>query len=754
MKCCKCGKNFDENLGICPFCGTEISDFVITEEVDNHKMGNDSTVGAPKPRKKSRILALSVLLPVLCAMFMGMYFLISSVILSDARTYSEEEISEICDVLDYSALSATLDYYSESIAESYLHDADSDGRKELFITSYNDVYEDRPVVFAFDTVDNGTMATATHLGAAGDVCISSEFSNDFCLKWGYYSTGYSEVHYEEWTNNGWNEITDTINPPIEIKEIEEARNKFEATIKEISESPDIGKVSHYQLMSKYYNAKNHEDIVEAYNEHLIEWWGQNYKYIKEDIDEDGKNEYAFIISNFGKHWADNLTTTGTDGILMENFIEGLEEIGTICIYADADKNGIVFHTFFTDKSVDVYTLENQYEGDNIKLSWQDGELLIKIIKGKEIITENFFCSGVKFSKENYEADKDAFNTVSELYTKYLKNHLYKEVLVKYVDICEAPGDELVCVCTDSDIERVNVYAIYCGRIITLYEQDYGQTGAVYLAEKDGKMMLLNYIQRVYGNQLFPAGSGNRRTGNDYRYWFTGFDENYCAYECDMQYLLLYDDETPTAKDNEFFVKLNDYLDIATVCVDRYELMGYSVMPNIQTDYSQTETGKYLSISNCNLNKKGKVHVNEDSWLNFREGPAITYNKILTNSADSESFVKQMNGSSVTVIDTNNTGDAENPIWVKIQIKYSDQTLIGYSSQKYIEISDIKHIEVGETFTVEASTNDDGLHWSSNDDNILSIDGSTGKVTGKNKGLVLVSVESESGLTDSCLIMVN
>ncbi len=741
MKCCKCGENFDENLGICPFCGTEISDFDITEEVENCKLDNDSTVEVSKRKKMAWTLVAAVSLPILCALFIGVYFLISSVISSDAKTYSEDEISEICDILDYSALSATLDYYSESIEESYLHDADNDGRKELFMTSYNDVYEGKPVVFAFDTIDNGIMATATQFGAAGDACITGEFNNTLSLKWGYYSTGHSETHYEEWTNEGWNEISfSTVN---EEGESEAWANPVEQNTDESEIPTDI---SHYALLSRYYDAKNYKDIVDAYNKHLIEWWGQSYRYIKDDIDEDGKDEYAFVISDFGKLWTDNLTTTGTDGILMENFIDSLEEIGTVYIYADADKNGIVFHTFFTDKPV--------CEGDTVKLSWKNGELLIKIIKGQEIVTENFFCSEVKFSKENYESDKDAFNAVSELYTKYLKNHLFKEVLVKYVDICEAPGDELVCVCTDSDIDRVNVYAIYCGRIITLYEQDYGQTGAIYLAENGGKKMLLNYIQRVYGNHLFPAGSGNRRTGNDYRYWFTGFDENYCAYELDMQYLLLYDDETPTTKDNEFFIKLNEYLDVATVCVDRYELMGYGVMPNIQTDYSETETGKYLSISNCNLNKKGKVRVSEDSWLNFREGPAITYNKILTNSSNPESFVKQMKGSSVTVIDTNNSSDAENPIWVKIQIKYSDKTLVGYSSQRYIEIDDIKHIAVGEAFTVEASTNDGGLHWSSNDDNILSVDASTGKVTGKNKGLVLVSVESESGLNDSCLIMVD
>lgn len=727
MKCCKCSEEFDEKLGICPFCGTEISNCAAAEEVESYKLVNDSTVEA-KRKKMAWTLVAAVSLPVLCALFIGVYFFISSVISSDAKTYSEDEISEICDILDYSGITATVDYYSESIEEAYVCDADNDGRKELFMLGYNELYELKPVVFAFDTMDSGIMATAVQNGAAGSTAIDYTVDNGLSLVWGYYTIGTTEVHYEKWTDTGWREFA---NYPVETADMPDS----------------IGKTSHHRLMSNYYAAKNPEDIVNAYDKHLTNEFGSNYRYVKQDLDGDGKDEYAFIIAGLGELWASNLTTTGTDGELMEDFIDSLEELGLTVIYADADKNGIVFHTFFTEKTVPTWYDENG--ANNVRLSWHDGELLVKLTYGQKIETESFFCSDVELSVGSCNQNREAFNKINELYVKYLKNHFYKDVLVKYADICEYEGDELVCVCTNSNIDRVNAYAVYCGRIITLYKQDIKKTAAVYLVENNGSMMLLNYTQKIIGSYQYPKKSGKR-----YIYWLTGFDENYFPYELSSQALSLYDDETPTAADNEFFVKLNSYLDNATVCVDAYELTGYSIMPNIQADYSETETGKYLSISNCNLNKKGIVGVEENSWLNFRVGPDITYEKNLMDSADSESFVKQMNGSSVTVIDTENTGDAENPIWVKIQIKYSDKTLIGYSSQRYIEIADIKHIAVGETFTIEASTNDGELHWSSNDDNILTIDSSTGKATGKNKGLVLVSVESESALNDSCLLMVD
>ncbi len=752
IECSKCAGHFDPNLGICPFCGNEVSDSTITEKTDDSETENSFITGIKIRKKVPFIMAVAILLSFLCSFLIILYLWISPIFSSDARKYSSAEIYEICDILDYSALAATADYYCDEINDTYVFDADGDGKKELFMSTYNELYYQKPNILAFDTLDIGIMASAVHNGAAGSASITTEINDKLCLEWGYYSVGNFNIHYEEWTNDGWNEITDS----IDFEEGEDsdwaeqvAQNAYESYLPKVTQ-----KTSHHKILSNFYDAKNYKEIIDAYKGHISKWWGENYKYIEEDIDGDGKDEYAFIISDFGKHWLDNLTTVGTDAFQIENFVNSLGDMGTTVIYADADKNGIVFHTFFSDITVDVYTDDNRYEGDEITLSWQNGELLIKCIKEKNIKTDIFFCSEVILSKESYELDENAFNDISELYTKYLKKHLYKDVLVKYVDICDAPGDELVCVCTNSNIDRINAYAIYCGRIITLYEQDYGQTGAVYLSENGDKMMLLNYIQRECKNQNSSSGISNIRRGNDYRYWFTGFDDNYCAYEQDMQYLLLYDDETPTAEDNEFFAKLNEFLDVATVCVDSYELTGYSVIPNIQTDYFETETGKYLSISNCNLNKKGKVSVNQDSWLNFRKGPNIAYDKILIDSANNDSFVKQMNGSSVTVIDTKNTDDAENPIWVKIQIKYSDNTLVGYSSQRFIEIAEIKHIAVGETFTVEASTNDDGLYWSSNDENVLSVDSSTGKVTGNNKGLVLVSVESESGLTDSCLIMVD
>ncbi|MBQ5810766.1 MAG: Ig-like domain-containing protein, partial [Clostridia bacterium] len=78
---------------------------------------------------------------------------------------------------------------------------------------------------------------------------------------------------------------------------------------------------------------------------------------------------------------------------------------------------------------------------------------------------------------------------------------------------------------------------------------------------------------------------------------------------------------------------------------------------------------------------------------------------------------------------------------------------GWSAQAYINVVDINKISVGGTFTVEAETNDSGVRWTSSDSSVASIDANTGKITAHRKGVVLITVGSDSGLDDSCLVMI-
>ena len=76
---------------------------------------------------------------------------------------------------------------------------------------------------------------------------------------------------------------------------------------------------------------------------------------------------------------------------------------------------------------------------------------------------------------------------------------------------------------------------------------------------------------------------------------------------------------------------------------------------------------------------------EKSWLHLRVGPGTNYDKVLTNPDDPNSFVRQALGSPVTILETVETDDPENPVWVKIRITYQDTEIVGYSSKTYIRI---------------------------------------------------------------------
>ena len=206
--------------------------------------------------------------------------------------------------------------------------------------------------------------------------------------------------------------------------------------------------------------------------------------------------------------------------------------------------------------------------------------------------------------------------------------------------------------------------------------------------------------------------------------------------------------------SSFFSRLNGYLNAGSVCYDPYGLMGYTVMQEHGDMVTGGEQALYLNITNCSTNKVGGITLqDDDSWLNFRSGPSTAYDRVLINAYDPESYVKQVQGSLVTVIMPYNTGDRDNPIWAQIRINYQNRTLEGYSSQRFIRIDGIRHVAVGERFQITAQTNDTGLRWYCSDTAVASID-NDGTLTGIKPGLVLVTVISDSGLEDSCLVMID
>lgn len=729
--CNDCGKNFNVQFDVCPFCGAVVS-------------GSSDGKKCIKPnRKKTKILAVAILLSLVAAWVIIVLEIFQP--LKSKDNFSDTELTEIFDDINYSALTATMEYRFKAIKNGYVIDADKDGRKELFLEIESEQYPYHTTVLAFDTIENPVMSSVTHNGAAGNAGIKLSSDNSVILEYGYYSIGITQNSIEKWNNNGWENIGKFIGHLDSDDElVVEAASlngvDFDTQEEFVSEFNKLGVNEHTEfygeLLSKYYSTNNGITLAEKYNQYLSEKFKEGYLFKTEDFDGDGNDEYAYVIKNFAGVWCDNLKTAGTDGYIMEDYINGLVNTGTVFIYADSDENGIVFHTFAIDGSEET----NGYADTYINVSWSDGELNAFVNN----VSNDFFCMNADMSNYGKLSD-NSYEKISKMFTSFLKRNYYKDVISKYVSLSDSSGKDLVCICDGLDW-TTKIYTVANGRVINVYEQDTGRDGAVYITMEDGENSLLCYTQSMFRN-----GS---RNGNSYTYSIKRFDEGYNLQRLNGDTVIVYYDEPPTEEKSKFFTEFNGYLNDAEVCVDSYELTGYSKMITDDSDYFDSNDEKYLSISNCSTNKTGTVNVDEGSWLNFRNGASVASDRILLNADDPNSFVKQIRGSAVTVIDTANIEDDENPIWLKIQIKYSDQTLTGFSSKAFIELPEIKHLSVGDKFTVNAKTNDKGLKWSSSDSDILTIDSDSGAAKAKKQGLVLVKVISDSGLEDSCLIIVD
>ena len=490
------------------------------------------------------------------------------------------------------------------------------------------------------------------------------------------------------------------------------------------------------------NSVDSKTLLESYTEYLdsLAVEGIRYNLLYGDYDNDGATEYylyvyfpveaTFSAINNSSAYTDYINNSGD-----KDCSHG------VIIYADTHNGQTAFRSYYSGLD---------YHGEH-SVSVSDG--VMKVSHGTAVDEIYVVCTPYTVY-ESYAYQEDAFLSMCNSYAASLVSQGYSEVYYHCVDISDADGEETVFVYTDK-LGKVNVRVVTFinGKIHYIYENS-SELCATYLTEIDSVKYLIEYTQ-VLDTETDSYESS-------YFYKIYRFDGNYITVEHSRDDTVV-KYGTVSSENEEFFARFNAYIANALVLSDPYEITGYGSLShssgmtthggadgNTDTDNQQA----YLNISNCSTSKQGIVNVPETSHLNFRKGPAVSYPKILIDQTDDESFVRQLRGSSVTVIDTVNTGDEENPVWVKIQIKYNDLTLEGYSSQSWIDLPGIRHISVGNTFDIEADTNETSLLWSCNDTSVVQVDSATGVVTAIKPGLVVITVKSESGLSDSCLVMVD
>ncbi len=351
--------------------------------------------------------------------------------------------------------------------------------------------------------------------------------------------------------------------------------------------------------------------------------------------------------------------------------------------------------------------------------------------------------GASANKPDSDEKLDLFRNLCISMAESLENMGKTDVKIKLADICDMEGKEAVCYYRDGKDHMVEIYALFGDMISSVYSKS-GANGSLFLLNIDGLDYLLDYSQDISGNYTQSYSYALFRFNGSMQPEYK--DQNSLVVEASAQ--------GGGSKGSQFFSKLNEYLKNATICYDPYALKGESTMQGGNGENNVVGAEKYLYISNCSTSKIGVVTMKKDtSWLNLREGPARSYSPVLIDPYDPDSCVKQTQYSIVTIEIPENTNDPDYPVWYRMRITYANRTLEGWSAQTYINVEGIRKISVGSTFTVEAETNDSGVCWASSDSSVASIDVNTGKITAHRKGVVLITVGSDSGLDDSCLVMI-
>lgn len=464
------------------------------------------------------------------------------------------------------------------------------------------------------------------------------------------------------------------------------------------------------------------ELAREYRGHLEALGCQVTGWIKGDLDGDGVREYVCLVKGVPDRWLEDAYGGETELEVRDSLLGK-----TVCLYLDQEgANTLRVHGFWVPDPVGSAT-DALWDNGMLHLMYNDGQVW------------RLFVS------ENRE-DRESTGVLRQLcarYATYLEDRGYTDVHMRLADVSTAPGPEVLCCFSDGSDYTAVVYAVCDGRFQELYSKR-GAVGAVYLVQHDGGEYLFDYSQTLSADY-----------SQSYAYCLFRFDGGYARLVADEDWLQVEADQGGGQTGSGFFARVQSYLKGSVVCYDPYALTGYKVMQDSGSQDAVLPQSKYLRIDNCSTNKVGVVTLrDDDSWLNFRNGPSTGYDMVLIDPHNPQSYVKQVQGSLVTVVMPHNTGDRENPIWAQIQISYRNRTMEGYSSQRYIHIDGIRHLAVGERFTVTADTNDTGLYWTSSDPQVASIDPATGMMTAHSSGLVLVTVVSDTGLEDSCLIMID
>jgi len=593
----------------------------------------------------------------------------------------EEAMETLTQQVQYAALASVfhreeiihgMNNYAEPYEQAYVADLDSDGTMEM-------VYSNLGMVFDLSDGYNATFkweqsGNTYFLDKDGRLYTCAGIGDAYDEIDAWYS--FYEYWYHIWDGNQWTEefgygedevfsydpdTYEISEEPIErsffayiggrdLTEEEFQEYKQQLALEEITTT--CSDFMQLHLESKYRDsaAQGLEDYLSGCS---------NYRgKLQGDFDGDDMDESLFILNDPLELWLPQLTSTEyfDDQFYYQiDFYAGR----TAVIAVDPGQEDVL---------ISAYCADNFAFSDASTVQMEDGLLLID---NTPLIPPSGFTQLAALS------DFAIGNLYLHL-TSQLEQQGYTCYGCTLADVGDTPGDELLYICRQDGQWCLLTFVVLNGRLLPAGRLLL-DNNALYLVKHDGKLHYLRYYQHVG-----KTYDGNYRT--EYEYYLNRYDSSGQYQFVDYEFVSYLDNEKDASLVAEFFRCFNQYLTDTVVIYDPYFLLGQQWLAQEDSSFGTVPETQLPETSGDE--KLGFVQIQDpSSFLNLREGPGTDYPTVRMDPNDYNSYIRQALGSPVTILETIETGDEENPVWVKIRIMYQGREFIGYSSMKYIRLYD-------------------------------------------------------------------
>ena len=264
------------------------------------------------------------------------------------------------------------------------------------------------------------------------------------------------------------------------------------------------------------------------------------------------------------------------------------------------------------------------------------------------------------------------------FANYITEHGYTDCVFRQSSVVDFAQQEVVGLCKNGS-DWYGVVSVYAdGTYRSLFCEKVNDM-ALYLVKYEDKWYVMTYTQSIA-----HGGDGVSTITNTFEIF--RYNEAGDKVVLDQQSVTYDNTSVDATAISNFFGACNKHLENGVVIVDPYRLKGQMWLDGCDYGAIPQESISHavVQVPATQGEQLGFVQIKDPkSWLNLREGPGTNYPCVYMEPGNKKSIVKQAQGSPVTILETIETGDAKNPVWVKVRISYAGQEIVGYSSKNFI-----------------------------------------------------------------------